>query len=672
MAATDLDPRAIQDLARSGLTSTDLLVENVPNPYGQSAGYLIPYFDAEGKRHPKMFRQKLYEKRPDGGKYHQPSSEELSPDPTPPYFAPPSACDYGKVSARKLIVEGEKKAVAAIKYLGLPAIGIGGCANWHGIRSQEDEDARKPKVLNTQIKAWVKRPDTEMVEVCLDGDMMTNPNVAVAGNGLYWALRAEGIDAQFVVFPNGMGLDDWVMSLPPGTAPSEFEALPRIPGWRLPVTAAPEMFRAVGIKTVGKTGRPEYDERTIMHIINRHPAYMGRLWVDVVKKRPMDGEEPIHDGQSMKWLTDFQEFMPGLRLNIMHQAMTRVSSANRRNPVKEWLDTLVWDGKPRLERLAPDYFKADDNAFTRRAMVNFMVAAVARMVRAGTKFDNMLVLQGKQGIGKTRALIGLFGKDYACIAPHTTAIGSRDWLDAGGAGWCLILDELAGLTKVEHTELKTALSTESDTYRRAYRKDPEVFPRQFVCAATTNESVFLTDPTGNRRYWSIPCNDDIKVEKIIADREQLWAEAVEMNRQQHPFWSLSAEAEEELKKYHEQFFAVDDFTELVGEIVARAQADEQAHRPPVVTHFGAPHYFIGTSELAFAAAAVPSRYATGVSRRLANIVRKEHPEWVPVNVRDSNGVKRRGYVRRCDEVDALPRTTFDRDWESAFGRGSKF
>ena len=128
---TDLDQRAIADLARSGLATTDMLVENVNAPFGASSpGYFIPYYTITGERHPKMYRMRYYDPPPGTKKYKQPETEDLENDPTPPYFAPKSTYDYSLPATRKLIVEGEKKSVAALKYLGLPAVGIGGCWNW--------------------------------------------------------------------------------------------------------------------------------------------------------------------------------------------------------------------------------------------------------------------------------------------------------------------------------------------------------------------------------------------------------------------------------------------------------------------------------------------------------------------------------------------------------------
>ena len=672
--SNDLDPRAIHDLARSGLASTDMLVENVPAPFGaSSSGYLIPYFDAAGERHPKMFRMRLYEPDHNGGKYHQPTSEELGNDPTPPYFAHKDICDYTLPAPVKLIVEGEKKAVAAMKYLKLPAIGIGGCWNWAGLHREDEKAAHRARPVHPATMRWLKDGHTKSVEIVFDADMFTNENVCAAGSGLWWALREQGIEARFVVLPPGGGLDDWIMSQPDGAAREAFHRLPRITGENLPVTALNEMFKALGVTTSHKTGQPTHDERITHRLMTRHPRYAGRFWVDMVKHRVMVGDEPLTDPIATGILMELQEFMPKLPSGVAYQTLVRLAWQNQRNLVTEWLDEQTWDGVPRLSSFASRYLCADDTPFTKEAFPNFLTAAVARMFKPGTKFDHMLVLQGAQGIGKTRALIALFGKDYACIAPHTTAIGSRDWLDAGGNGWCLILDELAGLSRVEHGELKTALSTESDTYRRAYRKDPETFPRMFVCAATTNESVFLTDPTGNRRYWPVLCNG-VEVDAIVADRAQLWAEAVYLYRSGHAFWHLSPEATSEAEERQEQAHMPDHTEEVAQALLNRAYAVVASHRPPVVQYMGRACYFVGTQELMVAVAGEDFAFAknAGLTKRIRSAMMRI-PGWTEANVYDTQRTRRRGYVMPIIEADAEPRVSYDVSWDELFGRrGSKF
>jgi Virulence-associated protein E/Domain of unknown function (DUF3854) len=672
MAAQDIDPRAVADLARSGLTTIDIHAEPVPtSSFGGLPSYLIPYFQQDGTRHPKMARARWLEPHPQGARYWQPTREELNGDPTPPYFAPPETCDYTVPSRRKLIVEGEKKAVSAIKYLGLKAIGIGGCWNWAGLHDDDAKAAHQAHTLHPAIKRWLQ--GTETVELVIDGNMDTNENVAKAASALWWACRSEGINAVFVRLPGGLGLDDWIMAQPDGAALSNFELLPRTTGENLIATSLPEMFRALGIATNSKTGLPPVNDRVLLRLLHRHPRYKGRFWVDMVKKRCMVDDQPFHDAVTHGILCELQEFMPTLSMAVCYQTLTKLAWEQQRNLVVEWAESLVWDGTPRITNFAAAYLKCRSNAYLERAFPNFMVAAIARMRRPGTKFDHMIVLQGKQGIGKTRALHALFGPSNVAIAPHTTAIGSRDWLDAGGNAWCLVLDELAGLSRVEHTELKSALSTEEDTYRRAYRKDPETFPRMFVCAATTNEDTYLTDPTGNRRYWPVACGDRVDVAGITRDRDQLWAEAMAWHRDGFPFWELPPDAQQQAEEAQGEAFQPDEASEVVAEVVARAYAAREECRPPVVEWMGVPSYFVRTQTLARALGTEPSfTRHSGINKRVRNIMAREHQGWAKAKPRGANMVQYNGYVMPVKRADDEPRTTYETTWEAQMGEERKF
>jgi hypothetical protein len=622
-----------------------------------------------------MYRVRMFDPHPShGGKYDQPAKEAIRHEhpSVPPYFAPPSTFDYSKPAARKLIVEGEKKTVAVLKYLGIPACGIGGCWNWTGIHPEDgEEQTHAAHQISSPIKEWLKLPDTKLVELVFDQDVMTKEQVTKAASALWWLVTELGYECNIVLVPKG-GIDDWIMSVPDGSARQLFEELPRIKGWQLPLTSAPEMFHALGITVNPKTGIPQTNERTVRRLLSRHPKYQRRLWVDLIKHACMADDEPFSDAVTFQWLNELQEFFPSLSMAVCYQTMVGIAWERPRNLIAEWAEKLVWDGTPRLASFASRYLKQADTAYSQRVFPNFLVAALARMFKPGTKFDHMLVLQGPQGIGKTRVLTALFGKDYASIAPHTTAIGSRDWLDAGGSGWCLILDELAGLSKVEHTELKTALSTERDTYRRAYRRDTETFPRMFVIAGTTNESVYLSDPTGNRRYWPVPC-DVVNVAAVERDREQLWAEAYHLYREGFDFWHLPEEAEAEARQHQDAAYVPDETEEVVEATLARAFAETEAARPPVFSYMGRECYFVGTIELMAAVSGEDRAFAknAGLGRRVRAAMTKQK-QWLRAVVRAQSGVQRRGYVMACKDADAAPRTRFETSWETEFGQGSKY
>lgn len=210
-------------------------------------------------------------------------------------------------------------------------------------------------------------------------------------------------------------------------------------------------------------------------------------------------------------------------------AVNVVAQQGAFHPIREYLDSLSWDEVPRLETLLIDYLGAEDNAYTRAVTRKALVAAVARIYHPGCKFDYMLTLRGRQGLGKS-ALIAKLGGEWFSDT-FTTVQGKEAYEQVLGV-WIVEVGELAGMRKAEAETIKLFISKTSDRFRPAYGRRMQEFPRQCVFIGTTNESQFLRDMTGNRRFWVVdtpnePTKDlweDLTPETV----GQIWAEAVEI------------------------------------------------------------------------------------------------------------------------------------------------
>jgi putative DNA primase/helicase len=211
----------------------------------------------------------------------------------------------------------------------------------------------------------------------------------------------------------------------------------------------------------------------------------------------------------------------------VNTALDVLAVRNRRDSVLEWMSALRWDGVARVDSLAALGFGAE-GAFAAAAVRNVLVAAAMRQQRPGSKFDHCLVLYGAQGIGKSTALMALFGVDY--VTSLHGDIGSKDALELGDGALCLELDELATLGKSQREAVKAFLSRPVDRFRESYGRFAKARPRRFVVIGTTNADDFLTDPSGERRFWPIRC-DAIDLAWIYGNREQLWAEAFALAQQ---------------------------------------------------------------------------------------------------------------------------------------------
>ncbi len=210
-------------------------------------------------------------------------------------------------------------------------------------------------------------------------------------------------------------------------------------------------------------------------------------------------------------------------VQTIEQAMLTEAEMRRFHPVCDWLDTLAWDGKPRLDFWLINAFACADTAYHRAAGAKFMIAAVRRVRHPGTKFDTLLVLEGAQGLGKSRCCKRLFGEKWFSDAlPHDLA--SRDAALGLLGVWGVELGEIDQLVRTEVETVKAFLSRSTDRYRPPYGKVYIERPRQGVMVGTTNQDDYLRDTTGNRRFWPIHC-DAADEDWIRVNLDQLWAEA---------------------------------------------------------------------------------------------------------------------------------------------------
>lgn len=214
--------------------------------------------------------------------------------------------------------------------------------------------------------------------------------------------------------------------------------------------------------------------------------------------------------------------------NKLVDALALVFEENSYHPVKEYLSKLKWDNKPRLETLFVEYLGAEDTPYARTVTRKTMVAAVSRIFKPGCKFDYMLTLIGKQGIGKSY-IIKKLAMDW--FSDSITDIKGKEAYEALDGVWIMEMGELAALKKSEREAIKGYISKQEDTYRKAFARNVTVNKRQCVFIGTTNDREFLKDPTGGRRFWIIE-TDETKRTKTVWDDltkeevDQIWAEAV--------------------------------------------------------------------------------------------------------------------------------------------------
>ena len=210
-------------------------------------------------------------------------------------------------------------------------------------------------------------------------------------------------------------------------------------------------------------------------------------------------------------------------------AIGKVTDDRSYHPIRDYLSALPeWDQTPRIETLLIDYLGAPDNRYVRAVTRKTLCAAVKRVLQPGVKFDTMLVLNGPQGVGKSTLIAKLGGEWF------NDSLSLNDTRDKTAAEklqgfWIMEIGELAGLRKAEVETLRSFLSRQNDIYRASFGKRATPHLRQCVFFGTTNEeSGYLRDTTGNRRFWPVKTpGNGYKHSWQLTQREidQIWAEA---------------------------------------------------------------------------------------------------------------------------------------------------
>jgi len=195
-----------------------------------------------------------------------------------------------------------------------------------------------------------------------------------------------------------------------------------------------------------------------------------------------------------------------------------------RNPVRDYLESLRWDGKSRIETALPGVRPTE---FTRLAARKALVAAAARMLEPGIKWDHTLVLFGSEGLGKSY-WIDKMSKGYSSSLGR---LNDKDTLIVMQRSWIMTADEGHSLRKADFDAQKEFLTKTHDIFRMPYEREASIHPRHCVIWSTTNDEVFLRRQEGNRRFHIVKCEDKVDF-SLLTDEyiDQVWAEAVHLFR----------------------------------------------------------------------------------------------------------------------------------------------
>jgi len=251
--------------------------------------------------------------------------------------------------------------------------------------------------------------------------------------------------------------------------------------------------------------------------------------LDVIGKLPWPQVKPGWNDTDLACAKLYFEKVYGIwSPSKFKDALLAITSSERvHHPVKEYLNSLTWDGVERLDTLLVDYLGAEDTPYVRAVTRKTLVAAVARIFRPGIKFDSILVIVGDQGIGKS-SLFAKLGREWFSDSLSISDMKDKTAPEKLQGYWLLEISELNGIKKVDVEVVKSFITRTDDKFRQAYGTSVESHPRSCVIVGTTNsDSGFLRDVTGNRRFWPVSVTGQGKWRPWqLEDVDQVWAEAI--------------------------------------------------------------------------------------------------------------------------------------------------
>lgn len=279
---------------------------------------------------------------------------------------------------------------------------------------------------------------------------------------------------------------------------------------------------------------PQLTIENFLSILENDPLLKDYLLYNELSNAP----ECISSGEIRRWKDEDDSWLRGyIEQNYCIYSPQKLDDAlrvrfnqRRYHPVREKIQSITWDGKPRIKRFLIEWLKVDDCPYSEEVSRLIFAGGIHRAFRPGCKFEDMAVLIGKkQGEGKSTIIRWLAMDDK--FFREVNEIDGQRGVEAVEGGWICEVSELLALKRTKEVEAaKSYFSRQTDTYRKPYDKRVTENPRQCIFIGTTNTAEFLTDKTGNRRYYPVECNSsgrdlfDHKAE-IQEYIEQCWAEA---------------------------------------------------------------------------------------------------------------------------------------------------
>jgi len=333
-------------------------------------------------------------------------------------------------------------------------------------------------------------------------------------------------------------------------------------------------------------------------ILKEHPSWRNVVRYSEFDHRvhfvapPFGGTFYAGKVEDEKWMEDndltcvrswFETMLDmGVSKESIMDALVAVGRSQPFHQVRDWLDDLAWDGVRRIDTWLETYCGAEIETDSQKIAVpamskRWMISAVARAYYPGAKVDCTLVLEGEQSIKKSTTFATLVPNE-AWFSDERLNLDSKDTLQQIQGKWIIEIGELASFRGKANEEIKHFLTKRADDFRLPYGKINQPYPRQCVFGGTVNDSEYLSDPTGNRRFYPVRCHGldrlggKIDIAGLRKVRDQLWAEAAHLYKQGEAWW-LTEEEDEAARLEQEARFTADAWESRVAQWVSTYDAE---------------------------------------------------------------------------------------------------
>ena len=331
---------------------------------------------------------------------------------------------------------------------------------------------------------------------------------------------------------------------------------------------------------VNRWGRYESTPHNIKLILENDPNLKSRFAVNEFSHR-ICVIKPLIWRKDKKNLGDWTDFDDSCLRNYLSDvygiagenkikdARNEIVSKNSFNPLRDYIDSLQWDGKERLDSFFIDYLGAEDTPLVRAMTRKTICAGVARILNPGCKWDYVLTLVGGQGIGKSNTVKRL-GKKWS--SDSLVSVVGKEGMEQIQGFWVIEIAELSALRKAEAEQVKHFITKTEDSFRPSYGKNTERYPRQCIFFATTNNRDFIRDQTGGRRWWAIDVDASRRklnpFEMTEETVDQIWAEAKYRYAIGEKLY-LDEAMEQEAKKIQEQHTEESPLAGMIREFIEK-------------------------------------------------------------------------------------------------------